>query len=292
VISDYPEDLEWLQQIPELYRVDKSTLQENGRVHKINTSLENLRELLSRPFWRRVWIYQELVLGSCVRLMRGAEVIQLSDPRSSFDTFRRLAELRSSKPDFWRPHIWAQFHKVQTLVLGVIIMFHLDWHNRADPDHSRSSFWNGQKGLFNTLMMTIRCQASDPRDHVFGLLGLVNIDIKPDYDEKATTAQLFLEVARRCLEAGSSRVLSFAGIGARKENSDSLSQLPIPLWVPDWRIDGYGLRQLRYPLSHAFPFNGVVRPLLTDPNAVRWRGVVWDIVSKREAKQPVIRPKS
>jgi hypothetical protein len=75
MVADYPKGFEWLRRKPELHGVDHTT----PLGIETNASLKDLQKLLSRPFWHRVWIYQELILNSDILLMCGTEIIRLSN---------------------------------------------------------------------------------------------------------------------------------------------------------------------------------------------------------------------
>lgn len=89
------------------------------------------------------------------------------------------------------------------------------------------------------LMATWLMQAADPRDKIYGCMGLVKgrsiIEVKPDYSAENTKRKLFTDVTRKLIEADS-RVetsmtfLSLAGIGLQQHDRD------LPSWVPDYAL--------------------------------------------------------
>ncbi|KAF0320796.1 hypothetical protein GQ607_012030, partial [Colletotrichum asianum] len=78
-------------------------------------------------------------------------------------------------------------------------------------------------------------QASDPRDYVFALLGLIDPEKSPsivtDYSKDWNTVQV--EVATACLSFYGPRLLSFAG--TCQENGTAAANVQrAPSWAPDW----------------------------------------------------------
>jgi hypothetical protein len=59
----YPDNLEWVRRTPEVLSVNGTYTADTGIKFQSNDKLEKLRLLLRRPFWRRIWILQELVLS-------------------------------------------------------------------------------------------------------------------------------------------------------------------------------------------------------------------------------------
>jgi Heterokaryon incompatibility protein (HET) len=272
-ISRYSNGLEWLQKSPELYQIDKRIPSENGSPLEFNNTLESLQLLLGRPFWNRIWIVQELVLPVSIWIMCGTGLMQI--PNSPlFGMIQKLQEVSKSPPDFMRSHAWLQFSNINFSPLERVATLRLGYHKDGPKEYKFLD--HGPQSLLFALLLTQNCEASDPRDYIYGLLGLVSIDIEPNY-EAATTADVFLDVAKRCFEAGEHWILSFAGIGVKNGTPNLLTRLPVPSWVPDWRLCRHGgYRNGGWPKTHAFPSDVAPRLYITDQTTLRWPGIVWD----------------
>jgi hypothetical protein len=87
------------------------------------------------------------------------------------------------------------------------------------------------KEVFNFLMLTKHLQSSDPRDHVFGLLGISEAmkDFLPSPDYSKSTAWLFTEVAKTLMIGMDSIELLWLVC-----NIEANVTLELPSWVPDW----------------------------------------------------------
>ena len=119
-----------------------------------------LEDILKRPYWRRVWIIQELVAASKVVLRCGFQSLdwdQLIRASACLniwhaDINRQLRESGSSERVSWRPH---KAHRI---------------------DNTRGFQVNKdrQRHLLNLWSTHKMCAASDPRDKVFALLGLAD----------------------------------------------------------------------------------------------------------------------
>ena len=119
-----------------------------------------LEDILNRPYWRRVWIIQELVAASKVVLRCGFQSLdwdQLIRASACLniwhaDINRQLKELGSSESVSWRPH---KAHRIDN-TRGIQV--------NKDRQRHLLNLWSTHK----------TCAASDPRDKVFALLGLAD----------------------------------------------------------------------------------------------------------------------
>jgi hypothetical protein len=127
---------------------------------------ELYQDIAARPYWTRVWVIQEFVLGAKVVIQCGHVRIPWDD---FYATFPRKVRRGKSK------------------MTGV---FHL-----------RQTYKPRIQGLdmLEALKFSFKSKASDPRDQVYGILGLVQPsrqvpDLKVDYN--SSPCQIYLRVYR------------------------------------------------------------------------------------------------
>ncbi|KAH6977445.1 ankyrin repeat-containing domain protein [Ilyonectria sp. MPI-CAGE-AT-0026] len=119
---------------------------------------DTLQELLERPWFRRVWVIQEVASARAASIMCGSRTI-------STRTFAQIPPLLDIKPD---AHIQA--------VLDVM------------PGYLRkSTWWSHSQDLWTLLEKFQHSEAGDPRDKVYALLGISsdackNQVFRPNYD--------------------------------------------------------------------------------------------------------------
>jgi Heterokaryon incompatibility protein (HET) len=175
--------------------------------HIMKDSEINLRTLLSRRYFSRVWVIQELLLSQNA-------IIPVGD--MEFWAGSVTAKHLETLPSLWSwdstDAPWAQF-------MG------------------QGSF--DEENIYLVLRRTWQSKASDPRDKIFGILGLLNFQatgfmkdglesnvLKPDYSISAQHA--FIGIFAHCLInlATTGVLLNASGLAAPPAN---------PSWVPDWR---------------------------------------------------------
>lgn len=158
----------------------------------------NWLDITSRRYFNRLWILQEVALARKATLVCGPNSLHWGKLRREFG---RLAPSRFLPP-----------------------VFHFDHHIFSSPHK-----------LLDLLIFSQSCQASDPRDKVFGLLGLLPSgkigDLGADYS--MTVEGLYTRVALHLVSyMGWRHVLSLAGLNRRP--GSVLESLPS--WVPDWSV--------------------------------------------------------
>ncbi|KAI5857449.1 heterokaryon incompatibility protein-domain-containing protein [Durotheca rogersii] len=182
--------------------------------------------LAESPYWTRTWIVQELVLAS--------------DPdRHLFCygndcvTYRQLEDYN----DF----VDGAPMKCSPTVPLIPLVGYLKEHGRDVPAYVVAGISN-------------RCSSSNPLDAIYGLLGVVELDITPDYEKPVV--DLYREWFAGVLAQGDYKdMLSWAGIG-HKDYSEADG---FPSWLPN-----LGMRAKRAGFSWEMPIDFVWRP-----NAVR-----------------------
>ncbi|KAH7311009.1 heterokaryon incompatibility protein-domain-containing protein [Rhexocercosporidium sp. MPI-PUGE-AT-0058] len=180
--------------------------------------------ILTRPWFTRVWVLQELVLSISPWIQGGSF-------RVKWDSFSRY--VRTSDSALWNP-------KSRDLLTG---MSKTRWdfktrHLEDLSEHIRESppFSLPLADLFQMLESRRGSGVSDPRDMIFAHLGLTsqftqNL-IRVDYDKSLT--ELYEEVARKHIKThGNISILSYV------ENIDPCHRRErLPSWVPDWERVG------------------------------------------------------
>ncbi|CAK4032404.1 Hypothetical predicted protein [Lecanosticta acicola] len=173
--------------------------------------LNAVLELLRRPYFQRLWVYQELHLGGeGAVVLCGQDVIPWQAVRTTVllirARYRQSPGFRAFPPERWR------------------YLLHL-----CDSDYSRREF-------LDSLHRTRLAECSDDRDRVFSVLSLFskghNYGITKekshgiDRGYTKTIQEVYVEVITMHLKTtGSLEFLNYTG---RPKHQD------LPSWVPDW----------------------------------------------------------
>ncbi|KAH0556412.1 hypothetical protein GP486_005667 [Trichoglossum hirsutum] len=212
-----PNDFEWMRSCPELWTKDRT-----GTTTWQNKAWEAVDKFLGLPNWRRVWILQEMVLATRLWLMSGLQTLDYS---CLVDVSIPCAALRVglvAKPDFLSNSLWTMLSG-GALGWSHIIYIEQLRKNLKSPDPQE------RRHCFDLIWSTLKLQATDPRDKIFGLLGICNSDITPDYTK--SVREVYVEFGKEYIRSQRNlKLLSHAGLGFHTEN-----QFNLPSWVPDFQ---------------------------------------------------------
>ncbi|RSL65271.1 hypothetical protein CEP54_004305 [Fusarium duplospermum] len=163
----------------------------------------DIRKLLERRYFNRVWIIQELILPPRIAIPIGDKIFW-ADP-STPTHFERLSS---------RDWAWEQTKA--------------PWFQHA----TRGSLM--QESLSELLTLTWKSQSSDIRDKVYGVMGLssikAGIKIRPDYG--ISLQHLLIGFFAHCIIIGDTPELLVKAAGVSAEAG-------MPSWMPLWKGDDW-----------------------------------------------------
>lgn len=199
--------------------VDLSTLLES-------TSVEAFGRLINRDWFERVWTVQEAAAPVKTK------TVQCGDSRIDWWSFVAAAKFLTHA--IIRPDLKMYLPEVSPLrsnsMRGLFNLDHLQRFIESGRYHT---------DLLGILANYRYYKATDPRDKVYALLGLVTetmTDIST-CDYFLDTPTVYLQVAKHCvLHRGSLECLGYC--------NPSLRNSELPSWVPDWRYPG-----VRHPFA-------------------------------------------
>jgi hypothetical protein len=201
-------DIDWLQKYPDWI---------SGLSARMWTALSNFSEL---QYWKRVWIFQELLLGRHIYFCHGTrraphqKLFQASTWLSNLKNANQagLLNLPEGYSDLSTLRGWFELDRIAQV------------RNRMQP--LRILPTSDIEFLYVQLSDLV---ASDPRDHVYALLGYLETDIVPDYQKTmAQVYDVYIDLYVRTTH--SLKFLRSAGFGRfDKTPNDSL-----PSWGPDF----------------------------------------------------------
>ncbi|VUC31794.1 unnamed protein product [Clonostachys rosea] len=217
---------------------DALRLREEGKPNILDHDWAPMVSLLRRPWFRRKWVVQEVALAREALLHVGSEVeIQWLDlARLAFG----MEALGIDKP--WRLKLEKQKANSED--------------EKVDPRKGRSlefrpvyislhlitaiymvQIYRHHATLVDGVMNTKFFDCTDPRDHVFSLLGLGGIgpSIRPDYE--ASVSDVFRRFSISMMVEGNSlKLLSLAPDRSLFHTPEAQRLQDLPTWVPDLRL--------------------------------------------------------
>lgn len=223
-----------------------------------------IKRFASRPWFRRLWTFQEACLASDAEIVCGSFRV----PWIYVLTVARKLQSRALLQDFFGPigDSMAALTRFSTAIVG---------EKRNKPN------------LLDLLMLVRNREATDDRDKVFGILGMFCTEdclgVFPDYT--IDTNEVYLRCARNIiLHQNSLALFSYC--------SGPLQDAGLPSWVPDWRLCrqtavfklslGQGTKQDKtrdFSLSPGL--NGMLEFLSTDERVLRLHGACLGTVSSK-----------
>lgn len=184
-----------------------------------------LAKLLERPWFRRVWVMQEVVAAKQAVLVCGQGIPIGWDELTKFIEHLhfwgelRLLDIRSSTDSSQRP----------CLPRGIAAISRINSLMRQDAREDNIP----RNSLQENLIITANAEATNPRDKIFAILsmsrsiGVPQLLPRYDYTERDTFTQVTRYLA---VNDQSLLVLHLAGIGWTTRRSP----FDLPTWVPDY----------------------------------------------------------
>lgn len=180
-----------------------------------------IKGLTSRPWFRRLWIVQEIALGKDPVVVCGKHFF----PWSALNLFMYFTYVVQESRVFQS----VAFSTLDAFLTVVECLL-----NTAGISNARRGQSNdGPKVpfIYSLVSLNANFDSTDPRDRIYALLGLNTAKkyrdvFSPDYEVKVE--DLYMKVAREMIvKEDSIRLLHLAGISYRR-------LLSLPSWVPDW----------------------------------------------------------
>ncbi|KAL5330530.1 hypothetical protein ACEPPN_000047 [Leptodophora sp. 'Broadleaf-Isolate-01'] len=184
-----------------------------------------LARLLQRPWFHRMWTIQEAVLSADKLLFHcGKREIPFFDIWDVFCLLQGANAIGLLLPEIQDPfdaQAPPQAFLQITLIVG--LQYEVTYQNTEYVD----SF-----GLEEAILHCSRALATNPRDHIYGVYGIVSDatdeELKADYG--APVEEIYVKTTKYLISRNKSlRLLSDSGIYAP-------SRLDVPSWVPNYNI--------------------------------------------------------
>ncbi|SPO05250.1 uncharacterized protein DNG_07937 [Cephalotrichum gorgonifer] len=223
------------EQQPELWQSDK-----DDRSRSLNRFWDSIGSLMKRSYWKRAWIVQEILLQPNVIIFCGGGGLLHYHQLNAVQYWLRRIQGKPC-PRGVDATLWASLS-------SQIGWYSMGWNNFLtrrsfkDPEgleldaldetqrHMRWKTW---------VLQTISQQATDPRDNLYSVLGIVGVDsLQPDYSLSAES--VFYDFATTNIRIENSlSILSHAGHWELPPTEDMGGTAPaanlfVPSWVPNW----------------------------------------------------------
>ncbi|KAL7928859.1 heterokaryon incompatibility protein domain-containing protein [Trichoderma chlorosporum] len=254
-----------------------------AKIHR--TGLFGSPVLLERQYWKRAWTFQEVVLAKECRIIAGSCSFEIS---MLDHVVIWIHDFVISMANFDEPLFMYEFlrgdsvQNVPTLVWEFLQLVYEDTLIAYPASaicterrvRRRKNFISDYENGMNTMNTVRPRNATDARDKVYAVAGLIPIGISVDY--AASIQDVYLNYAKHVITRISNveQFLSFAGVSNPVAHAG-------PSWVPDWSSMGpVGriMRPMRFDMQKGAPvashrisvagnnlhLNGVVIGLIQD----------------------------
>ena len=237
-------------------------------------SLKPLETLFDRIWWQRLWTFQELALAKQLALICGLDVIAWGHITRARTTLHYLAFLTPSH------------HHRSTISRFMNEMWYsVEIWYEVSTDKSASKYLS----LLNLLEVSgMRGRkATNPRDHIYGLLGIANDAIaeRVEIDYQKNPMTLYTEIAGALIGTYGLDILSYCqpSISLETPSKSDVSSDEWPSWVPLWHKGApkpfhksTSLSPLRPGFSASKNISVTVQPRVYNQSSLICTGVLLD----------------
>jgi hypothetical protein len=247
--EEHDRALGWMKQYPSLYEADCGDFVAHFDANKVWKAIGAFLEL---PYWKRVWIFQEVALASVCLLVSGSFSIKWDDLEYLYafalSVTRTTQRCRIKRPHWISGSSWtaltSRIFPWGPVPSVVVARFRMD--NDYDDEVRQWIL------AFDIAML----QATDPKDHIYGLLGLIYIPITPDYSGQKEIGAVYAEFIVTWLDAwrrlkGCSNLVDRDELSFLRHAGTSICDnifYKLPSWVPN-----FPARSGPYPLPTIGP---------------------------------------
>ncbi|KAI8717132.1 HET domain-containing protein [Fusarium sp. LHS14.1] len=204
----------WMHANPHLWTVSE------GR----NAHWEAFKVLAESPYWTRTWTFQEMVLPSQVLFMCSPSLVAWQHVMAVQELVLALYSMvtHSILPT-------TRAHEALCLALLPFLTAKVPLTREIYETRRKLDATSNPPNL--TLVPSlVNSQATDPRDRVYGLLGVIETRLEADYTKD--TAQVYLEFASAWIhELKDLNLLLYCQAHCRNARH---GPKPLPSWAPDW----------------------------------------------------------
>ncbi|KAG4442122.1 hypothetical protein IFR05_002408 [Cadophora sp. M221] len=205
---DHRDHVEWI--------VQKFQLQQS----ELKQSVVGLGKLISREYWDRMWIVQELTVAKRISLRCGADSIGAV---ALDETQKLLRAMQSREMGFEEDPLFDLLSNDSLTLEWVRI------RGLYDVRAFQQAFGSQDLSFAQCLFHNWVRQSSDPKDMVYGLAALANstskYQIKIDYS--SSVAEVYIHLAKKEIQhCKTLEILTMARSGS--------TLIGLPSWVPDW----------------------------------------------------------
>ncbi|KAI1124898.1 heterokaryon incompatibility protein-domain-containing protein [Nemania abortiva] len=195
-------------------------------------------DVLARPWFRRLWVLQEAVVSKALSIQCGLR-------RISWDDFCKAVLLTPRYSDQYGFNL-NRTGQIETV--RDIFQARCEYHALHGMGHLLPS-WSSQVqmrkrntlDILNLLQRTRLHQTSDPRDKIYGLLGVASgIDVYDqgfvvDYNQDCRN--VYMRFARNLIHASRNySLLSYVDHSPFRYRSLMVRRFKLPSWVPNWDL--------------------------------------------------------
>lgn len=221
-------------------------------------------ELFSQPWFRRVWVIQEYAVSRALLFQYGDESFHSDALSETANVIFRVGKTEASQILGNMP---LSLSEIFTMIDGFYKMHWLELVRQGIVDRTEIN-------MSYVLKRSSREEATDPRDQIFGLLGLL--------DQKELQPNYFLTVSETYVAATRVILETKGPIGLFRNIGEPRTIEGLPSWVPDWSsmISFLGIGPWRKNWE-AYDAGGTLSPewkLSKQSDILSMRGIIFDTV--------------
>ena len=254
--------LDWIGDQPALYQADCGDF---NAAHDANRVWKAVASFLHLQYWKRAWIFQEVVLARRCLLASGDASLEWSGLEAVCKFIRSLSKLahlgQIERPRWMSFSVWQAITGTVWCPWGQIF----DLCTARSLVQKRVDFAAQIQRWISACDHALQLEATNPKDHVYALLSLSRPleTITPDYSEQKSVGLVYVEFINAWLETIRRKdaagvpikwteelyFLMDAGKGAALEGKQ------VPSWVPDFSARPSDSRKIKRGSRNKTLFN-------------------------------------